>query len=238
MFNALLSLLADRFGSDKGRLHGDRHRYADLYELLLHNERNSLGKLVELGLARGGPEDPHHGAVERRCDSPSIGMWIEYFPNAEVFGFDISDFSHLERAYSRFRFVHGDCGREADLIRLRDACGSVDLIVDDASHASFHQQLALRTLFPAVRPGGLYIIEDLHWQPPHIEPALPAVPRTLDWLNALREGRGLLSVLWSAEALRALSAEIGSLLVLTDLQIPGSRYRNAIGLIRKKSAAA
>ena len=76
MRSALLSQLADRFGSDKGSLHGDRHRYAQFYELLLHEERNSLGKMIELGLARGGPEDPQFGATERQCDSPSLGMWV------------------------------------------------------------------------------------------------------------------------------------------------------------------
>ncbi|MBL8502980.1 MAG: hypothetical protein JNL78_06040 [Rhodocyclaceae bacterium] len=238
MRSALLSQLADRFGSDKGSLHGDRHRYAQFYELLLHEERNSLGKMIELGLARGGPEDPQFGATERQCDSPSLGMWVEYFPQAEIFGFDISDFSHLERRHDRFRFFRGDCGREADLIRLREAVGrDVDLVIDDASHASFHQQLALKTLFPCLRPGGLYVIEDLHWQPPHIEASLPAVPRTYDWLKALQDGNGLTSLLWSADDLRMLAGSIASLLVLTDLQVPGSRYRNAIGAMRKRQAS-
>lgn len=233
MHTARLSQLADRYGSDKGSLHGDRHRYAQLYELVLHRERDSLGKMLELGLARGGPEDPR-GTIERQCESPSVDMWLAYFPGAEVFGFDISDFSHLERNSARFRFIRGDCGREADLIRLREACGGdVDLIIDDASHASFHQQLALKILFPALRSGGLYVIEDLHWQPPHIEASLPAIPRTFDWLNALRDGNGLLSMLWTAEDLRNLAGSIASLAVLTDLQAPGGRYRNAIGLIRK-----
>lgn len=233
MLNVLLSQLADRYGSDKGGRHGDRHRYAELYDLLLHNERGSLGKMIELGLARGGPEDPH-GTVDRHCDSPSVRMWLDYFPKARIIGFDVSDFSHLEHDGGRFRFLRGDCGREADLIRLRETSGNdVDLIIDDASHASFHQQLALKTLFAALRPGGLYVIEDLHWQPPHVEARLPAVPRTIDWLNALRDGSGLLSAIWTSDDIRNLAASIASLTILTDLQVPGSRYRNAIGLIRK-----
>jgi len=41
----------------------------------------------------------------------------------------------------------------------------LDIIIDDASHASHHQQNAFLTLFPKLRSGGLYIIEDLRWQP-------------------------------------------------------------------------
>ncbi len=38
-------------------------------------------------------------------------------------------------------------------------------ILDDASHASHHQQNAFLELFPGLRSGGLYVIEDLRWQP-------------------------------------------------------------------------
>jgi hypothetical protein len=55
-----------------------------------------------------------------------------------------------------------------------------DIIIDDASHASYHQQLAFKTLWKQLAPGGLYIIEDLHWQSPVFEAAMPAVPLSRD----------------------------------------------------------
>ena len=96
MFSSVLNRLANRHGSDKGSTVADRHRYAQLYDVLFHNEREGTRKVLELGLARGGPEAPIGGAVERHCGSPSVAMWIEYFPNAAIYGFDISDFAHLE----------------------------------------------------------------------------------------------------------------------------------------------
>jgi hypothetical protein len=58
----------------------------------------------------------------------------------------------------------------------RSVATPFDIIVEDGSHASHHQQIALATLFPFVAPGGLYIIEDLHWQPAQIEKT--TIPKT------------------------------------------------------------
>jgi hypothetical protein len=40
---------------------------------------------------------------------------------------------------------------------------ALDLVVDDASHLYFETRESFRTLFPLLRPGGLYIIEDWGW---------------------------------------------------------------------------
>ncbi len=238
MFSSVLNELANNFGSDKGSLHGDRHRYAQLYDLLLHNERQTTRKLVELGLAQG-VHDPaaHHGQSGPRAPgsgSPSLAMWLEYFPHAEITGFDIADFADLQQLSPRFKFVRGDMGNPDDLAHLAATIGTdVDLIIDDASHASYHQQLALRTLLPCVRSGGLYIIEDLHCQPPFFEQNLPAVQRTAEWLEALRQGTGNFSALWDEAAIRALHRQIASLVVVSNTQAPGGRFVSALALIRK-----
>ena len=168
-----LTDLANEFGSDKGTKHGHPpHRYTYLYDLVLASYRNRNINLLELGLCGGGPEVG--GPVDRVVNAPSARMWLEYFPTAQVFGFDISDFSHIR--HPRFTFLRGDLGSDDDLALAAAAAPGYDIIIDDASHASPHQQLAFRHLFPRLRSGGLYIIEDLHWQSPvyeHIADSLP-----------------------------------------------------------------
>jgi hypothetical protein len=93
-------------------------------------------------------------------------------------GFDISDFSKIRR--NRFTFIRGDSGVEEDLQRLADAAESPRLIIDDGSHASYHQLLAFHILFPVLESGGIYVIEDVHWQPPIYESNLPKSPKVLD----------------------------------------------------------
>ena len=100
-------------------------------------------------------------------------MWTAYFPNAKLTGFDISDFANF--THERFDFVRGDCGVREDLEKLVDQ-GPFDIIIDDASHASFHQFLSMAVLMPTLKNGGLYIVEDLQWQPDDYERSLPSVP--------------------------------------------------------------
>ena len=141
-----LTNLANANGTDKGTQSGAAHGYSLVYEMLLNPMRSHKNlKILELGLAIGGPE--LGGNVDRVVgSSPSVESWLSYFKYAELVGFDISDFSHIER--DRFRFVRGDSGRRDDLERLL-VHGPFDVIVDDASHASYHQQLAVAVLIRA-----------------------------------------------------------------------------------------
>ena len=107
-----LSELADQHGSDKGvRVGNPPHRYTFLYDLIFHELRARPIALAEIGLAIGGPE--LGGPVDRKVASPSVAMWQAYFPEAHIYGFDISDFSHL--ATPRFTFVREGIVWRADV---------------------------------------------------------------------------------------------------------------------------
>jgi SAM-dependent methyltransferase len=123
---------------------------------------------VEMGLLIGGPE---HGQPADRAtaDLPSVRMWLDYFPKAQVIGLDVSDFGWFR--HDRFRFVRCDMDARANIAAAAAAMPPLDVVIDDASHASHHQQFAFLEIFPRLKPGGLYIIEDLRWQPPAYERA-------------------------------------------------------------------
>jgi len=46
--------------------------------------------------------------------------------------------------------------------KIREQGYQFDIIIDDGSHISEHQMLTLKVLWPLLRSGGLYIVEDLH----------------------------------------------------------------------------
>jgi hypothetical protein len=171
--SVLLTELANKHQSDKGTSFGEAHGYTHAYEQLFAPLRHKRIRLLEIGLRY----DPYYYEVDHST-SPSLEMWLEYFPNAEIFGFDIKDFSGLRK--DRVTILRGDQGNPADLQRLAAEAGPLDVIIDDGSHASYHQQLTFVHLFPCLRPSGMYIIEDLHFQPPRLEGMLPSVPKTRD----------------------------------------------------------
>ncbi len=158
-----LTDLADKYGSDKG---STKHRYTELYHMLFQPFVDRPITFMEMGLLIGGPE---HGITADRetKDLPSIRMWLEYFTKAQIIGLDISDFSWFE--HERFSFLRCDMDTRPNIEAATKDLSQIDIIIDDASHASHHQQNAFLTLFPKLRSGGLYIIEDLRWQPPPYE---------------------------------------------------------------------
>lgn len=168
--------LANRFGTDKGTLTAAGHGYTLVYDMLFPQMSQSVTALCEVGLSRGGPEVAEGSAERDVADVPSVRMWHEMFPNARIVGVDISDCSGFANEW--FSFVQADAGDAEQLARVAELGLSFDIVVDDGSHASFHQQQTFLSLFPLVRPGGFFIIEDLHWQPATYEGKLPAVPRT------------------------------------------------------------
>ena len=158
-----LTYLANIFFSDKGTLWPNRHNYTKHYHSFFKKIRyNKNLKFLEIGLCRGLDE----GWTQN--DVPSIKMWLNYFPHAKIYGYDFSDFSFFR--HERVSIFQGDQGNKkhlSDFINING--GEFDVIIDDASHASHHQQISLGSLFPYLKKGGYYIIEDLDWQPSEIE---------------------------------------------------------------------
>ena len=176
-----LTDLADRYGSDKG---STKHRYTELYHMLLHPYRKLAINFLEMGLLIGGPE---HGidADRTTADLPSIRMWLEYFPKAKIHGLDVSDFAWF--THDRFTFHRCDMDERANIAAAAKVMPALDVIIDDASHASHHQQNGFLTLFPQVKSGGLYIIEDLRWQPEAYEHK--GITKTADLFRGFAEER-------------------------------------------------
>ena len=95
-------------------------------------------------------------------DAPSVRMWRGYFPKAKIFGVDISDFSLFETDW--FKFYRADCGDGTQLdevvAELSGSGVALDIIIDDASHIGHASAASYMALFPKLKSGGLYIIED------------------------------------------------------------------------------
>ena len=232
-----LTALADHYGTDKGS-GPDGHHYTRVYSELFEKLRDRPVRLLEIGLmglGRRGWDDELLRDSGKACgrDAPSLRMWAHYFPRGEIFGVDFNDFSGVEIA--RCRILRGDASRPADLLAAIDETGgNFDIVIDDASHASDHQQIALGTLFPAVAPGGLYIIEDLNYQPADREP--PGAVKSVDLLRRAEVAGEFRSNHLSREAAAYLKKNVERI-ALFDSLAGGSAIENrdALAVLWKRA---
>jgi len=214
-----LTRLANRYGSDKGNRDFARHYYTRVYHQIFTPLRDRPITLLEIGL--------RYPAEHRDAVAPSLSMWRDYFPYAQLIGFDIADFSNI--SLSNCCILQGDMSSREDLSQLF-ALGPFDIVIDDGSHASTHQQIALACLFPHVAPGGFYFIEDLNWQPLALE--RPDVPQTR---TLLRRKCFESPVITSAEA-QFLAANVESIQLFDTCDIYNLDKCDALGLLHKNSS--
>ena len=202
-----LTQLANRFGSDKGDTVLCAHTYTRVYEALLKPVREQPIRLLEIGLIHGHTQDTMRDRLET-VGCPSLKMWAEYLPRSEIFGFDIVDFQSFSEPH--VTIFQGDQSSTDDLMHMVElARGPFDIIIDDGSHASHHQQIALATLFQHLAPGGLYCIEDLHYQPLDLE--LEGITKTRELLRELRFGGTGARIAMEQTSLAALLSQMASI---------------------------
>jgi SAM-dependent methyltransferase len=178
-----LTELANFYNSDKGDSYKCAHHYTRHYEKAFakYKEQKDLS-ILEIGLNRDG------------CgDIPSLRMYRDYFGGqAKLSGFDIQkEFKAFEK--EGFEIFIGDQSSPKDLQQC--LANQYDLIIDDGSHASSHQQITLQELWAAVKPGGLYVIEDLHWQP-FEESCTKTVDIARQWIDGSLENSDHLPMEW------------------------------------------
>jgi len=141
--------LALKHHTDKGGWHtiaGETcHNYTPVYHALFGQRRHDVRRVLEVGVNCG-------------C---SLRMWEEYFPNAEIFGFDIRKECLFQE--NRIRCFQADQGIPDSLNAAvaKTGGGPFDLIIDDGSHFRHHQVITAKTLVPYLSETGSHITEDL-----------------------------------------------------------------------------
>lgn len=128
--------------TDKGR---GRRNHLELYEQVFPGYRHSASKLFEIGVRYGG----------------SIRIWHEYFPKATIYGLDISAKAVAGVEGERIVGVQLDQSDKEQLEAFGRNHGPFDIGIDDGSHVWSHQILTFESLWKYIRPGGLFVIEDV-----------------------------------------------------------------------------
>ena len=120
--------------NDKGGI----HTYLETYERLFSPFRNGC-TILEIGLAMGD----------------SLKLWDEYFTNSEILGVDISVVFEIPTYKNAVHVMEADATKPLELLQ------TFDIIIDDGSHMEADQFKTFNLLKDKIKPGGVYIIEDI-----------------------------------------------------------------------------
>jgi demethylmacrocin O-methyltransferase len=140
-----LDTLAALYGTDKF----GQHEYTPVYDALMRASRRRPVRLLEIGV--GG----YAGAL----GGESLRMWESYFRRGRITGIDLYD----KTALSAGRVQVFQCSQvdAPKLTSLAQALGPFDFIIDDGSHLNAHQIETFAILWPHLKDGGTYIVEDV-----------------------------------------------------------------------------
>lgn len=146
-----IGLLFDKYGSDKDT----NHSYGPFYQNLFP-DRLKVERVMEIGIAHGG----------------GLMAFHEFYANATVVGFDKEPCHRLEVGSTdagifpltprpdRLEIYQGDMRVREDLLRSVNH-RQFDLVVEDATHKIGDSLPCLLWLWPWVKPGGIYVIEEM-----------------------------------------------------------------------------
>jgi hypothetical protein len=136
--------LREVFQAHTGRLIDKWSHYFPIYEKHFAKFVGRPVRLLEIGVGHGG----------------SLQMWKAYFgPKAQIMGFDI-DQRCQEYQEDQITIYTGDQSNGDQLGII--AFEQLDIVIDDGSHKSEDQRASFEALWPRVKPGGIYLIEDCH----------------------------------------------------------------------------
>jgi hypothetical protein len=119
------------------------HGYHRFYPWFLAHFQNKDINLLEIGIDR----------------TESLKLWKGYFGKLNLHGLDIDEKKFQDEEVTLHRV---DQSNDVELSLFVKNIGiTFDIILDDGSHVPNHQMLTINKLWDLVKPGGIYIIEDI-----------------------------------------------------------------------------
>jgi predicted O-methyltransferase YrrM len=127
---------------------GHRHPYTAVYDFIFSTIRFNNIKLAEIGV----------------LDNMSMLCWREYFPNAELYGFDfnntyINEGKNLNLNNTSYDFM--DVKKVESIEEGLNKYGKYDIIIEDSTHEFNDQIRVCSVAHKYLKPGGILIVEDI-----------------------------------------------------------------------------
>ena len=150
-----LGELFNHYGSDK-----DCNGYTPVYQSLFEARRKEKIKFLEVGIGTMIPGEASSMvgyALEGYAPGGSLRAWRDYFPNGEIHGMDVQPDTQFEDDRIK-TFLCDSTSRNATSKIIND---TYDIILDDGLHTPEAQYQTFNNLWTYLKPGGVYIVEDI-----------------------------------------------------------------------------
>lgn len=134
------------------------HGYMTYYRQHLRRRRLKRNLLFEVGVG-GVPRRDDRAGYTHPQPGGSLALWRDYLPRSTIVGIDLHP-KDVQLGPS-VHFMQAD---QSDPLALRAVLARFpqpDIVIDDGSHMAGHIPTTFEVFWPALRPGGLYVVEDL-----------------------------------------------------------------------------
>lgn len=117
------------------------------YDQFFHNNRFTPTGILEIGVHQG----------------ESTKVFAAVYPNTKIVALDLKRYDHLDfSGFPNITYLGVD---QTDRERLENVIkdefpAGFDLVIEDASHIGAYSHITFHTVFPCMKPGGIYIVED------------------------------------------------------------------------------
>lgn len=132
-------------------------------DMVAMRDNENIKRIVDIGIFKGGSM-----ALYALLFTPTKLVGIEHTVKPEE---PLERFIRQRGLQDNVRSYYGtsqaDSDRVKKIVSAEFGDEALDLVVDDASHQYNETRASFEILFPMLRPGGLYIVEDwgwAHWQ--------------------------------------------------------------------------
>jgi hypothetical protein len=151
---------------EKYKLDKLNNNYHNLYFNLLNDKKEIYKNILEIGIGTIDETKPSsmfyykNNFQQDYTFGNSLRVWRDYFKNANIYGIDIDENTMFEE--DRIKTYCSSSMDKDTMDNILSKLPELDMVVDDGLHTMEANLETLKIVFPYLKNGGIYVIEDVN----------------------------------------------------------------------------